>query len=248
MSKRENFDNSYKSMIEKQKKLSAKDKMNILYVALTRAVESMIVIRKPKASIFDPLGMTPITVGKLKTVGLVTPNIKIEKKIITISNYGVQKLNKIEEKEEKDYDALLFGTALHYTLEMMFSFSIMALAEAISTTRNRYGLELEESQFTDIKNRILELVTNDRFKKLLKGATISKEQSLSFEEEFKQIDLLLEYKDSYMVLDYKSSKKYNLKHKSQVGYYKKAIYNITRKYTRGMVVYLLEDGVELVEV
>ena len=148
----------------------------------------------------------------------------------------------------KDYNALLFGTALHYTLEMMSSFSIMALAEAISTTRNRYGLELNESQFSDIKKRILALITNDRFKKLLKGATISKEQSLSFEEEFKQIDLLLKYGNSYMVIDYKSSKKYDFKHKSQVGYYKKAISNITGKYTRGMVVYLLEDRVEFVEV
>ena len=243
MGKRENFDPQYKNIIERQKRLNAKDKMNVLYVALTRAVESLIVIRKPKASIFDPLGMTPITIGSLKTKPKKTAPPPPPQPKITISNYGVQEVETTEE-EEKDYDAILFGTVMHYTLEMMSSFSLMSLAEALSTTKNRYGLELNETQFNDIKNRILSLITNEQFKKLLKGATITKEQSLAFEGEFKQIDLLLEYENSCMVLDYKSSKKFEGKHRSQVGYYKKAIYNITGKYTRGMVVYLLEEGVE----
>jgi len=59
--------------------------------------------------------------------------------------------------------------------------------------------------------------------------------------EIKQIDLLLEYED------YKSSKKYSLKHQSQVGYYKKAIGGITSKRTEGMVVYLLKEGIEIIK-
>jgi len=53
---------------------------------------------------------------------------------------------------------------------------------------------------------------------------------IAFKREFKQIYLLLEYENSCMVLDYKSSKKFE------------------GKYTYGMVVYLLEEGVELVGV
>ena len=81
---------------------------------------------------------------------------------------------------------------------------------------------------------------------LLNGAKVSKEQSLSFEGELKQIDLLLEYDDHCLVVDYKSSKKYALKHQNQVGYYKKAIANITGKRTEGMIVYLLDEGIEAV--
>ena len=247
MGGRENFDKSYHEMLEKQKILSSKDKMNILYVALTRAVESMTVIRKPKASIFDPLGITPMSIGSLNSIAPTSTNSsKVEK--VTITHYGVQEVNSVEEDDEKDYEAILFGLALHYTLEMMSSFSLMSLAEALLATQNRYGLELSPRQFSDIKSRILSLITDERFKKMLKKATITKEQSLAFEKQFKQIDLLLEYDDSCMVIDYKSSKKYHLKHKSQVGYYKKAIKSITGKYTRGMIVYLLEDGVEMVEV
>ena len=246
---RENFDASYQEILEKQKKLLAKDKMNILYVALTRAVESMIIIRKPKASIFDPLGITPMSIGTFKSTEVPKKqNSSSLLKKVTLSYYGTQEVEKEVEEEERDYEAILFGLALHYTLEMMSSFSIMGLAEAISATKNHYGLELNEHQLSDIKSRILSLLTHERFKKMLHQATITKEQSLAFEEQFKQIDLLLEYNKSCMVLEYKSSKKYHQKHQSQVRYYKKAIASITGKYTRGVIVYLLEEGVEFVEV
>jgi len=247
MSGRANFDAYYKSLLEKQKILNEKDKMNVLYVALTRAVESMIVIRKEKASIFDLLGMRPMSKGALKTVG-VDPRVDpiIEK--TTITHYGTQEVNKEEEDDEKDYDAILFGTALHYTLEMLSSFSLMGMAEAMAATKNRYGLVLTVKQLEEIKKRVLELVTNSHFQKLLEGASVSKEQSLSFEEELKQVDLLLTYEQKCVVIDYKSSKKYHQKHLRQVQHYTKAIQSIVGKPTTGVLVYLLEEGVEFVGV
>ena len=41
-----------------------KDRKNILYVALTRAVEGLIILRKPKDSIFDEINMGPMSVGE----------------------------------------------------------------------------------------------------------------------------------------------------------------------------------------
>ncbi len=250
MGGRENFDEAYKYLLAKQKTLNAKDKMNILYVALSRAIESMVVIRKPKASIFDPLGMIPISIGSLvmNNEKLKMNNDEGLDSKITITHYGTQETNNAEEEEEKDYEAILFGTALHYTLEMMSTFTIMGLAEAMIATKNRYGLELSDEKFSDIKKRILELITHNRFKKLLEGATTSNEQSLSFNDELKQIDLLLSYENHYLVMDYKSSKKYHQEHRKQVGDYKEAIENIMGKQTRGMIVYLLEDGVEMIEI
>ena len=249
MGGRENFDELYKHLLAKQKILNAKDKMNVLYVALTRAIESMVVIRKPKASIFDPLGMVEMSVGSLtrNTLG-VDPCVDPCMNSTIITHYGVQEVNKPEEEDEKDYDAILFGTALHYTLEMMSSFTIMGLADAMIASKNRYGLQLNDEKFADIKNRILELITHNRFKKLLEGATTSNEQSLSFNDEIKQIDLLLSYENHYLVIDYKSSKKYHQEHRKQVRNYKDAIESIMGKQTRGMIVYLLDDGVEFVEV
>jgi exodeoxyribonuclease V beta subunit len=222
--------------------------MNILYVALTRAVESMVVIRKEKGSIFDALGMVEMSVGELATVGSASADEPTDTKPLTIQHYGVQEVLKEEDDEEKDYDAILFGTALHYTLEMISSFTIMSLADAMIASKNRYGQQLSAEQFEDIKNRILELITHDRFKKLLEGATTSNEQALSFNDELKQIDLLLTYEKHYLVMDYKSSKKYHQEHRKQVRAYKDAVESIMGKQTRGMIVYLLDDGIELLEV
>lgn len=249
MSKRENFDKFYADLREKQKRLSEKDRMNVLYVALTRAIESMIVIRKEKGSIFDALGMTPMSLGNIHLQSLgISPCVNPSMESLTITHYGMQEVTKPDDEEEKDYTAMLFGTALHYTLEMMSSFSIMGLAEAMIATKNRYGLQLNHTKMEEIKKRILDLITDSRFKKMLEGAKKSNEQALSFNDELRQIDLLLTYDDHCVVIDYKSSKKYHLKHHSQVRYYKKAIASIMKKPTRGMLVYLLEEGVEMVEV
>jgi len=248
MSGRDNFDQHYKNLLEKQKILNHKDKMNVLYVALTRAIESMIIIRKVKGSIFDALAMQPMQIGKLKTIGSISSNTTPIITQTTITHYGVQEITKEDDEDEKDYDALLFGSAMHYCLEMMNSFSIMELAEAINATKNRYGLELDNRKMDDLKKRVLELITNERFKKLIAGATISTEQSISFNQELKQIDLLLRYKNHCVVIDYKSSKKYHLEHVNQVKHYKKAIESIEKKQTRGIIIYLLEANLEFFEI
>jgi len=255
MGGRENFDEYYRDLINRQKILSSKDKMNLLYVALTRAVNSMIIIRKPKNSMFDIIGMRPLTIGSLDVLKKSIVKQEHKKEDIKLTHYGTQNLEKHEiEKEnivggeDKDYKAILFGTALHYTLEMMSEFKIENLDKSLISTKNRYGLELGEDEFKDIKQRITYLLLDKKFQDILVNANIRKEQSLSFEGNFKQIDLLLEYKDSFLVVDYKSSKKYHLKHLSQVRYYKKAISNITKKSTDGLILYLLQDKIEFVEV
>ncbi len=249
MSGRDNFDMEYKNLLEKQKVLNSKDRMNILYVALTRAIESMSVIRKPKGSIFDPLGVSSISIGSLSSKPIESTFLdETPKKRTTITHYGVQEIGREEEEDEKDYDALLFGSALHYTLEMISDFSVVALTEAINATKNCYGLELDKQKIEDIENRSLKLIRNEKFKKLLEGAEVSKEQSISFNGELKQIDLLLTYRDNCVVVDYKSSKKHHLKHVAQVRHYKRAIESIVKKPTTGIILYLLESGVEFFEI
>jgi len=244
---RENFDAEYADIMEERKIASAKDSMNVLYVALTRAVEGMIVIRKPKDSIFDALGMEVMSIGRLKQCRVRLPTHQIDKteSAIVITNYGTQETPEHEDEEEKDYEAILFGTALHYALEMLGAFDEASVRVAMTALQNKYGQQLTEQGLEEIEKRVKALVAHSEFQTLLVGATIRKEQSLSFEGELKQIDLLLEYEGYNLVIDYKSSKKYGLKHQSQVGYYKKAIGNITGKRTEGVVIYLLNEGIEL---
>ncbi|SFV55963.1 Helicase [hydrothermal vent metagenome] len=244
---RENFDNDYAQIMEERKISSAKDSMNVLYVALTRAVEGMIVIRKPKDSIFDALGMEVMSVGRLRQAQPTEKNLvpePVEGKTV-ITNYGTQETPENEESEEKDYEAILFGTALHYALEMLAQFDERSLHMAMVAVQNRYGQQLTKKSMDEIAQRVRALIADEAFQTLLEDAKIRKEQSLSYEGELKQIDLLLEYENHNLVIDYKSSKKYGLKHQNQVEYYKKAIANITGKRTEGMIIYLLDKEIIL---
>jgi exodeoxyribonuclease V beta subunit len=244
---REHFDENYASIMEERKSSARKDRLNVLYVALTRAVEGMIIIKKPKDSIFDEINISPLEMGK---ISVQSSEFSVQKEqgqtsSVVITNYGTQDVANKEEDTEKDLEAILFGTALHYTLEMLGSFSREDLPAAMNALQNKYGQVLRSGQIEEIEKRVRRLIENESFQKFLAEAKISKEQALSFDGELKQIDLLLEYEDRCMVIDYKSSTKYQIKHQKQVGFYKSAIEKITGKFTEGLIVYLLEEDIKL---
>ncbi|SHO81566.1 UvrD/REP helicase [hydrothermal vent metagenome] len=243
--KRDNFDDNYQEILANRKELNQKDALNVLYVALTRAVSSMIIIKKPKESIFDMIDITPkgvLEIDKPK------PKEKTaQSRDINISYYGKQNKKNSDEDIVENSQAINYGLALHYTLEMLQDLDSKFIESAMNSTTNRYGNIIEKDILADIKKRTLSLVDNIEFQNLLKDAKIYKEISISFEGDIKQIDLLLEYKNSYIVIDYKSSKKYHIKYIAQIKEYQKAIESITGKNTKAIIVYILDNGVEFVE-
>ena len=152
---RENFDVSYKRIMDARKVSELKDRKNILYVALTRAVEGLIVLRKPKDSIFDEINMEPMSVGELQVESIHESKKTLPERVkeLSISNYGTQEVLSADEEEEKDYEAILFGTALHYTLEMLGTFNEESLASAMISLKNRYGQQLLDSSIEQIAYR-----------------------------------------------------------------------------------------------
>ncbi|MDD5405444.1 MAG: RecB-like helicase [Sulfurovaceae bacterium] len=246
-SKRENFDPLYVKAKDKETKAKEKDHKNMLYVALTRAEDGMIIIKKDKESRFDILGLEPMILGDL-TVKAVK-QATIEKPDIIpakLSYYGVQENTKKEEREIVSSEDVIFGTALHYTLEMLPSFDVNAIQFAMESLYQRYGRVLGEKALKGIKNRIDSLIFNQEFISLLDGALLYREQSLSYNANIKQIDLLLSYDNKCTVVDYKSSPKEKDKHIKQVKEYCAAIKKITGKPTNGLIVYLLEDKIDII--
>ena len=250
MQNRDYFDEDYARLIASRKRSETKDRKNVLYVALTRAVEGMIVVRKEKDSIFDEIGLSPMKIGEIKVE---QPDRDREKKetgrpTVLLSHYGTQEISKATEDEEKDFQAILFGSALHYTLEIMARFDLPSLTKALISMQNRYGHQLDSDQAAQIKERIERLIAHQGFQALLDGAKLSKERAFAYKGELKQVDLLLEYEDHCLVIDYKSSQKYHLKHHAQVEAYKKALAKLTQKSIKGLILYLLEEKVDLIEV
>jgi len=242
---REGFDDEYASIMSQRRDSMEKDRKNVLYVALTRAIEGLIVIKKPKESIFDDIGISTMSRGSRVLTTQKQTTDTTPRPPITISNYGTQDITAIEKEADKNYEAIMFGTALHYALEMLGEFDEPSLRVAMTTVQNRYGQLLIPQKVAQIEHRITSLLRYEPFLQILSGAIVSKEQSLSFEGELKQIDLLLEYDDHYLVVDYKSSKKYAIKHQNQVTHYTKAIHKIMGKRVEGIILYLLDTGIEM---
>ncbi len=244
MSGRENFDDDYETARQNQRVLSEKDHLNVLYVAMTRAVNGMIVVRKEKSSWFDALGVSVMKLGRLEKDDTKKASCEEgESREVTLSHYGLQDSKVVHEEGEIDFDAVLFGTAMHYALEMLESFDKESIDGAMISVQNRYAHVLSQKALAQICQRVNALVQDETFAQLVLGAKVTKEQSVSFDGELKQIDLLLEFDDYCVVVDYKSSQKFAYKHKEQVGYYKKAIEKITGKKTQAVIVYLGEERI-----
>jgi len=255
MKGREHIDPAYARVHEHTQHASEKDRLNLLYVALTRAAVGMTILKKPKGSVFDILGMEPLQLGSPAGRGttgtlfgrLPTPTPVASKlpEPPTLRNYGYQEKPARDDEEERDHEAILFGTALHYALEMLPDFTPAHIDTALEAARNRYGRLLQQHHFEDIRKRITRLLAHEPFTQLLHKATQHREQSLAYRGEFKQIDLLLEYENRCTVIDYKSSRKFASHHETQVRHYMQAIEKILGKPTEGKIVYLLEDRIEI---
>ncbi|MEA1919287.1 MAG: RecB-like helicase [Campylobacterota bacterium] len=246
---RVNFDDDYKRAMQREEQAGREDELNALYVAFTRAESSLFIIQKEKNSKFSLLDLREQSQGSLK-IERKTSVVKVEPKPLKYEalHYGRQKeVIESEEEIETDHHAITFGLALHYTLEMMRSFERSALALAMTATQNRYGALLDESALTSIEQRILQVVANSEFRELTDGE-IYKEQALSFEGELRYLDLLVKHKERWVIIDYKSSLSHSEAHLKQVGFYKKALREITGEAVEGYLCYLLDEGVKMVAV
>ncbi|MDN5077497.1 RecB-like helicase [Aliarcobacter butzleri] len=249
----ENFNEDYKKAIDKEKKLSLEDEINILYVAMTRAKNNMIIFKKEKSSVFDILNMNVCKIGKIINSSNLVKNIE-EKSIISYTplNLGIQEKQIVKEKELKEnhLHSRYFGLATHYCLEMLNNFSFNDLKYTLNLARTRFSNYLSDKDFTDIENRLAHLINNDFFKFLITNSILTSEQSLIYKEELKIIDLLIYKDDTYYILDYKTTKEeLDEEHKNQVLYYKEAIKEIFKtSNVKSYLVYLKMDNCLMYEI
>lgn len=242
----ENYNKDYEKALSKEKALSLEDEINILYVALTRAKNNMIVFKKAKSSVFDILNMKPTQIGNI----IESQNISKDYENIDKINYlpldlGIQEkiISKDKELEDNHLHAKYFGIATHYCLEMMNGFDEKNIQYSLNLAKTRYSNYLNEEDFLDIRNRLGHLINNEEFKNLIKDSSFTTEQSLIYKDEIKIIDLLLFKNDIYYIIDYKTTKDELDEHKIQVSFYKKAIKEIfNTQNVKAFLVYLRAEN------
>ncbi len=250
---REKLDFAYENAIKKENALKYQDQLNIFYVALTRAKNNMIVLKKNDKSVFKILEDRLVSqeIGSIFIDKTIKSSSKTEINIeYNPINLGLQDKTIIKEDlEDSDLIAQYFGIATHYCLEMMSSFDKNSLDNAIQMTKNKYSTLLEENHFEDLYNRVKNLIYNEQFILMTKDANIYKEQSLIYQEELKIIDLLIERGNNITIIDYKTTKDQQQSHISQVNYYKKAIQNIYKESKiKSYIIYLHKSDTKIIKI
>lgn len=244
MKSREYVDESYKIAKEKENELNQVDIKNAMYVAFTRAEKSLFVLKKEKSSSMDFLNLEDEEKGEISPSNkqeAPTPLHVFEKPLF----YGTQKNPHEENENEYDIKAIYFGLAFHYLLEITSHFTSKALEKAYMGVQNRYGEHIDTKE---ILKRGLNLIKNEKFLLLTSGGKLTKEQPLVYKNERKQLDLLVEFDDRYIIIDYKTSNQVQDEHIKQVKAYKKALNSITTKQISAWLFYARSESVEAVEI
>jgi len=208
---REKIDLDYKRVYQKEIQLEKEDKINTEYVAFTRAEDGLIILKRDKSAFVTPLKKEKR--GKL----IPSKDEKITEKVVkevNVRNYGTQTLEVQKEYKPDDYEAIIFGNAIHYAFE----------CEDIEAVRNRYG---DFCNIDEVKRMY------ERAKKVLpKG---KKEIPFIVNKKVGRIDLLCEEE----IIDYKSKKPNDeSEYINQVKGYIEAVEKITSKKLKGKIFYV----------
>jgi len=248
--KRAEIDTLYERAISKEHILVLEDDLNAFYVAFTRAKNNLIIIKKSEKSTFDILNLEVSSYGKLSCNKYKPKNqqkySELEYKKLY---YGTQSdLLALESGIDNDLQAINFGLALHYMLEMMGEFRDEYLDNAKHMMLNKYGFNLSNKDIIDIYTRVEMFIQDEKVKKLIDGE-IYKEKGIRYKDDLRYIDLLIQKEDgSFVVIDYKSSDTFSEQHYKQVRYYVKAIKEISGQDVSGYICYLLENKIKLLEI
>jgi exodeoxyribonuclease V beta subunit len=245
---RDHFDQKYAAALEAEKKLSQDDALNLLYVAFTRAKESLIVCQNDTNSSFSILSLLDGEIGTITPSSIKKEVSKEESLEYESIKLGLQEQKLKNEKEKtEDFEAIHFGTALHYMLEILESFEERYIDDAYWSMKNRFEIFLEPNRCEEIKTRVSNLLKHQPFLELIDGK-LYKEQPISFNGELKQLDLLIEHDDKWIIIDYKSSATKRSEHVVQVLNYKKAIKKIVDKDVFAYLCYIRDDEIELLAI
>jgi exodeoxyribonuclease V beta subunit len=246
---REELDVAYQKALNKEKVLESEDQLNGLYVALTRAVQSLSVVAKPKSSWFSPLELSDGVWGERLFIATSTETPKsLELLKYTAVSYGRQDaLKRAEENETFDYDAVQYGLALHYALEMMGDFTHISIHAAIESTRKRYGARIGTQRIETIRSALENLLSDEIFVSLTRGKHY-KEKRFFYKGEMRIIDLLVENDSgNWTVIDYKTGQEEDFSHKIQVKTYMNAVNALAGGMVNGYLCYLNETSVKFVK-
>ena len=257
----------YLKVLESEKKLQNQDNINRLYVALTRAKNSLTILKREKDSSLDLVEIDKVDISKFQNSLEVEKSIVQDLELITSEQefdfqenfYGYQNDKSVSNSDEvkKDFDLdeeiesfkrKEFGTALHSTIEIMNSFIKENLDIALENVRNRF-YNLLDSDFKDIQKRVFSMISDSKFKNLISEGTVTKESGYIFKGKNYFIDMIIERDSEIIVCDFKLSEnpKFAKEYQKQIQNYVDIIKSLDKKgkQIRGCLIYPYENGTKI---
>lgn len=245
-------DASYQNFLARIEKAQKDDDINKLYVALTRAKNGLIVIKKNpfcvngnNPSYFNGKGYLNLECCEIGTLNEQTaPKNEEQKEQNALKEFvkiPLQNVEKIELKEE-----FHFGNAFHFCMQNLRLPKGENLEHIKQKAKDKFRHFLSEDEFNTLFKRVQNLLKNEEFQALLQGKKLLKEQPLSFNGELKRLDLLAFDEKEALIIDYKTGE-FNAKNAEQITLYKQAIKEILNKQnTRAFLIYC-QDAIQILE-
>ncbi|WP_148822221.1 RecB-like helicase [Campylobacter concisus] len=260
ISGRENFDPEYAGVLEQMRELEKQENINKIYVAFTRATKSLIIIkqaapsgnspsffsfytRSDKSEVNDYLDLKEFSFGKILPSNGEQKDATRDEKMPEILKIERQDVEAREQKTSgKNLEAIYFGLAFHYLLEMSEKFDENSLLKAKSLMLNKFYKFLSPDRLEDAFKRAKMLINEPKFLECVKDKEIYKEQPFKVKNELKQMDLFCIGESEICVIDYKTTDKNIEENKRQVREYKEAISKFYPKHSIIAVIFYALDG------
>ena len=245
---RQSLDSNYSNALAKEKAQEAKDLQHQLYVALTRAKETMHIIKsKDKGAFVD---LEDSTYGVLQDKNTQNPLTKpdtsfnqILQKKLSIEDQGrqrdIQTSNSTINFTQKNLKKIYYGIALHFAMEQKLKLNLKDTL-LLEILKNKFGFYLD---FTELETIILRsnlILKNQNFIEIIAKGKVKCEIPFLSNGREKRLDLFVEGEDSVWIVDYKSGKQ-DESHKIQVREYMESVGKMLGKNTYGYVFYTQEE-------
>lgn len=238
-------DENFKQIVQQRDLQNKNDALNVLYVAFTRAKDSLFIINvKDSALQLNLLDLKEQKIGKDIIDSSIETSHKNTAKVPEQFDFGKQ--SDFINKDNKTYTNLskIKGIALHLALELHLAYGIDR-ADIKAILRNRFGLALKSQDLQEILKNMTNILENNIIKEILANAdNIICEASYLDKNILKRIDCLVESSGNAVILDYKSSDLNLEEKKSQVLEY----LNFASNHFKNVKAYLCFANGEILEV
>lgn len=226
---RSSVDEDFSEVVAKEKRLQEEDAKNVAYVAMTRARNSLFVLKNPEKSAFDFLPLVPMERGALEVMPKAeSPKTSLASyATLKAVSYGLQEAERFADHySPNDYAAIFLGLAVHELFEHGDEAAV----------RNRYGRLCDIAQAITLAEKARD---DPAYRMLTEGAQIFHEQRFIYREKTGIIDLLICFEDYWLVVDYKTATpKDEHSYTQQISFYIEAMQAIGQKPVTGYLYYL----------